>query len=88
MKENKLVPYVESAAVTPMQRAMNRMERWTQYWPLTISSTIVYNMSNNVEALTKVLQLYFFNFHNFFDIYFFIKKLFFFLVDCQRRINR
>jgi len=55
MKENKLVPYVESAAVTPMQRAMNRMERWTQYWPLTISSTIVYNMSNNVEALTKLI---------------------------------
>jgi len=57
MKENKLVPYHESGSptTTPMQRAMNRMERWTQYWPLTISSTIVYNMASNVEALTKLI---------------------------------
>jgi len=35
--------------------AMNRMERWTQYWPLTISSTIIYNMTSNVEALAKLI---------------------------------
>ena len=41
MKENKLVPYLESSSISPVQKAMTRLERSTQYWPLTISSTMV-----------------------------------------------
>lgn len=58
MKENKLVPYLESSgSLQPVERATNRMERWTQYWPMTISSTIVFNMGSHVEALTKLIVL-------------------------------
>ena len=56
MKENKLVSYLESVGpITPVERATSRMERWTQYWPLTISSTIVFNMGVHMEALTKLI---------------------------------
>ncbi len=56
MKENKLVSYLESVgSTTPVERATNRMERWTQYWPMTISSTIVFNMGVHMEALTKLI---------------------------------
>lgn len=56
MKENKLVPYLEQASpVTPIEQATHRMERWTQYWPMTISSTIVFNMGVHIEALTKLM---------------------------------
>lgn len=59
MKENKLVPFLDSAgsAIPPIERAKARMERFTQYWPLTISSTIVYNMGAHMEALTKFILL-------------------------------
>ena len=58
MKENKLVPYLftESSGPTlPVERAANRMERWTQYWPMTISSTIIFNMGVHMETLTKII---------------------------------
>jgi hypothetical protein len=56
MKENRLVPYLEPVSSTsPVQKATNRMERWTQYWPLTISSTIIFNMGAQVEALTRLM---------------------------------
>jgi hypothetical protein len=58
MKENKLVPYLftePAGPTTPVERASNRMERWTQYWPMTISSTIVFNMGVHMESLTKLI---------------------------------
>ena len=56
MKENRLVPYLESVgSTTPAEKASNRMERWTQYWPLTISSTIIFNMGSTVEPLTRLM---------------------------------
>ncbi|XP_057373954.1 integrator complex subunit 13-like isoform X1 [Daphnia carinata] len=58
MKENKLVPYLLSepfGTPLPIERASNRMERWTQYWPMTISSTIVFNMGVHMETLTKII---------------------------------
>ena len=56
MKENKLVTYLESVGpITPVERATSRMERWTQYWPLTISSTVVFNMGVHMGALTKLI---------------------------------
>ena len=57
MKENKLVPYIDHSGSSPLESAKSRMERYTQYWPLTISSTILYNMGSHVEALTKLMVL-------------------------------
>ena len=61
MKENKLVSYVEqppsspAAGLTAIERASERMDRWTRYWPMTIGSTIVFNMGNHVDQLTKLV---------------------------------
>lgn len=58
MKENKLVSYLLSepnSSGLPIDRASNRMERWTQYWPMTIGSTIVFNMGVHMETLTRMI---------------------------------
>lgn len=54
MKENKLVAYLDSTGDnSPVEKATKRMERFTQYWPPTISSTMIFNMGTHVELLTK-----------------------------------
>lgn len=56
MKENKLVAYTDSNDdVAPLEKATRRMERFTQYWPPTISSTMIFNMGAHVEFLTKLI---------------------------------
>ena len=56
MKENKLVPYAESSGpVNPVALAASRIDRYTQFWPLTISSTMLFNMGGVVEPLAKLI---------------------------------
>ena len=56
MKENKLVAYLDlNGDIAPIDQATLRMERFTQYWPPTISSTMIYNMGAHVEFLTKLI---------------------------------
>ncbi|KOB79438.1 Cell cycle regulator Mat89Bb-like protein [Operophtera brumata] len=49
---NKLLPLRGSGA---NGRARARLQRHTTYWPLTISSTLIFNLGSVIEPLTKLV---------------------------------
>ena len=52
------MPYVDdgvSTMPTPTERATLRLERATQYWPLTIGSTQIFNMGAVADPLIKLI---------------------------------
>jgi len=50
MQNNKLVPlkrkFDDADAEMPLSRMRSRLDRHTKYWPITISSTFVFNLKN------------------------------------------
>ncbi|XP_061377244.1 protein asunder [Danaus plexippus] len=52
MQQNRLYPGRGAGANT---RARARLQRHTTYWPLTISSTLIFNMGSVMEPLTRLV---------------------------------
>jgi hypothetical protein len=50
MQNNKLVPlkrkFDKTHTETPLSRMRSRLDRHTKYWPITISSTFIFNLKN------------------------------------------
>jgi len=58
MKENRLAPAasgVKSDNESPIKQALNRLERSTRHWPMTISETLIFNMSSHLDTLLNNL---------------------------------
>ncbi|GBP29731.1 Protein asunder [Eumeta japonica] len=52
IQQNRLYPLRGSGANA---RARSRLQRHTTYWPLTISSTLIFNLGSFVEPLTRLV---------------------------------
>ncbi|XP_052740101.1 protein asunder isoform X1 [Bicyclus anynana] len=52
MQQNKLHPLRGAGANS---RARSRLQRHTTYWPLTISSTLIFNLGSVMEPLTRLV---------------------------------
>lgn len=49
IQNNKLLPMIrkpDDETPTPMDKMLSRLDRQTKYWPLTISSTLIFNLRN------------------------------------------
>lgn len=47
IQSNKLVPLKrKSDDTTPIQKMKMRLDRQTKYWPMTINSTLLFNLKN------------------------------------------
>ncbi|XP_015175959.1 PREDICTED: protein asunder homolog [Polistes dominula] len=58
MRNNMLVPLKRSTSGTlegPVERMRPRLERHTKYWPITISSTLIYNVRPLIETLPEIM---------------------------------
>lgn len=59
IKQNTLVPikaaYVQDGDRPPIQKMKTRLNRHTKYWPLTISSTLIFNLKNYIEPLPSII---------------------------------
>ncbi|KAK7791139.1 hypothetical protein R5R35_008573 [Gryllus longicercus] len=59
MQNNKLVPSKrkmdEGDAEMPLNKMRGRLDRHTKYWPITISSTLIFNLKNYVDPLPSLL---------------------------------
>ncbi|EEC17319.1 conserved hypothetical protein [Ixodes scapularis] len=58
MKENKLVPYrvgPNDRHELPIDRAQKRLQRLTQYWPMVISHTTIFNMASQLDPLLTLI---------------------------------
>lgn len=58
MKENKLVPYrvgPNDRHELPIERAQKRLQRLTQYWPMVISHTTIFNMASQLDPLLTLI---------------------------------
>jgi len=55
MKENRLAPYKEFDDDEPNKKAIHRLERYSRYWPMVISDTLIFNMQPNLEPLLSNL---------------------------------
>ncbi|XP_065342176.1 integrator complex subunit 13 [Cloeon dipterum] len=55
MKANKLMPLKrpnsDSIEESPMYQMKKRLDRFTKYWPMTISKTVIFNMRKNLDPL-------------------------------------
>lgn len=58
MQQNKLLPCKSSKSQNPtVKRTRGRLERHTRFWPMTISSTVIFNFKQYLEPiLTLMLQ--------------------------------
>ncbi|XP_014243883.1 integrator complex subunit 13 isoform X2 [Cimex lectularius] len=58
MQQNKLLPMKPGKGVgTTLKRTRSRLERHTKFWPMTISSTVIFNYRPHLEPiLTLMLQ--------------------------------
>ncbi|KAK9885182.1 hypothetical protein WA026_010691 [Henosepilachna vigintioctopunctata] len=58
MKQNTLLPlksnYLEKN-VTPVAEMKSRLNRLTRYWPLTISSTLIFNLKMYIDPLPSII---------------------------------
>ncbi|KAG6445843.1 hypothetical protein O3G_MSEX004138 [Manduca sexta] len=52
MQQNKLFPLRGTGANT---RARTKLQRLTTYWPLTISSTLIFNLGSVMDPLTRLV---------------------------------
>ncbi|KAL3203399.1 hypothetical protein MRX96_041878 [Rhipicephalus microplus] len=58
MKDNKLVPFnvgPNDRQELPIQRALKRLQRLTQYWPMVISHTTIFNMASQLDPLLTLI---------------------------------
>lgn len=58
MKENKLVPHRTNPSErheAPIERAKKRMHRLTQYWPMVISHTTIFNIASQLDPLLTLI---------------------------------
>ncbi|XP_021942425.1 integrator complex subunit 13 [Zootermopsis nevadensis] len=59
MQNNKLVPlkrkFDKTHTETPLSRMRSRLDRHTKYWPITISSTFIFNLKNYIDPLPALL---------------------------------
>lgn len=58
MKQNLLLPIKSNSLekdVTPIAEMKSRINRMTRYWPLTISSTLIFNLKQVGATLTLLL---------------------------------
>lgn len=58
MKDNKLVPFSVSPNdrhELPIERALKRLQRLTQYWPMVISHTTIFNMASQLDPLLTLI---------------------------------
>lgn len=50
MQNNKLLPlkrkFDENDSELPLDKMRSRLDRHTKYWPITISSTFIFNLRN------------------------------------------
>ncbi|XP_044731997.1 protein asunder isoform X2 [Chrysoperla carnea] len=57
IQNNKLVPMkckTEDSG-TPVEKMLARLDRQTKYWPITISSTLVFNLKNYIDPLPQLM---------------------------------
>ncbi|XP_014611908.1 PREDICTED: protein asunder homolog isoform X1 [Polistes canadensis] len=58
MRNNMLVPLKRSPNSTlegPVERMRPRLERHTKYWPITISSTLIFNVKQLLDTLPEIM---------------------------------
>ncbi|XP_064471244.1 integrator complex subunit 13-like [Ornithodoros turicata] len=58
MKENKLLPYrpkENDRHEPPIERTKKRLYRLTQYWPMVISHTTIFNMASQLDPLLTLI---------------------------------
>lgn len=57
MKQNRLVPHaqVDDGAELPIERAKKKLLRLTQYWPMVISHTTIFNMTAQMTPLLDLI---------------------------------
>ncbi|XP_022921046.1 integrator complex subunit 13 [Onthophagus taurus] len=57
IQQNKLLSVKSNygAQLHPVQRMKSRLSRHTKYWPLTISSTLIFNLKGSLEPLPKLI---------------------------------
>ncbi|KAJ9581248.1 hypothetical protein L9F63_023574 [Diploptera punctata] len=57
MQNNKLVPlkrrFDDTETESPLNRMRGRLDRHTKYWPITISSTFIFNLKNNQRSWVR-----------------------------------
>lgn len=58
MKENRLAPATPGMfdlKEQPLDKAKQRLERMTRYWPVVISETIIFNMASHIDPLPTLI---------------------------------
>ncbi|XP_046991283.1 integrator complex subunit 13 isoform X2 [Schistocerca americana] len=59
MQNNKLIPlkrkYDETEPETPLDKMRARLDRHTKYWPITISSTLIFNLRMYIDPLPQLM---------------------------------
>ncbi|XP_015924548.1 integrator complex subunit 13 isoform X2 [Parasteatoda tepidariorum] len=59
MKQNRLVPFEPQPdrIENPLDKAKKKLARLTQYWPIVIGHTTIFNMANTVPQISPLLEL-------------------------------
>lgn len=56
IKQNSLLPVkVKQAGENPLDKVNERLNRQTKYWPLTISSTLIFNLKQYIDPLPALI---------------------------------
>uniref|UniRef100_A0A1B6E3M0 Protein asunder n=1 Tax=Clastoptera arizonana TaxID=38151 RepID=A0A1B6E3M0_9HEMI len=57
MQQNKLFPIrnIEKDSMTPLENMKLRLDRYTKYWPITISATSIFNFKQYIEPLLALM---------------------------------
>ncbi|XP_054708924.1 integrator complex subunit 13-like [Uloborus diversus] len=57
MKQNRLVPHLGrvNPHETPIEKAKKKLSRLTQYWPMVISHTTIFNMTSQLSPLLELI---------------------------------
>lgn len=55
MKQNRLVPHDPHSDVSNIEKAKKKLLRLTQYWPMVISHTTIFNMSAQMTPLLDLI---------------------------------
>ncbi|GLV34715.1 asunder [Carabus blaptoides fortunei] len=56
IQNNKLVPLKRKSDDTmPIQKMKLRLDRQTKYWPMTINSTLLFNLKNYIDPLPSII---------------------------------
>lgn len=59
MQNNKLLPlkrkFDENDSELPLDKMRSRLDRHTKYWPITISSTFIFNLRNYIDPMPTLM---------------------------------